>query len=450
MRKLKKRRKKARRALLAAIAAGSFLWGMVALDGALNQSFDNPGSNWSTTTLGDALLNEWIGTTDTENNAENMPLGNFLKTFPTWLAETTHMPFLHPEVELEDAYFSTPSTFQESGGGTQSPLLSSIANWQSVSHKIALGWMPAESTYESDMLIKDNPGMNVVSPSWLELQNASGQVSSQVNPAVIQYAHQHHVQVWALFDNQFLANMTHQFLSSKASEMRCIQQLVQIAKQNQLNGINLDFENLDDSDQSAYTTFVARLHKNLQAIHVDLSVDVTADIVPLVDNSAYFHAGLADVSDQLILMAYDEHWAADPTPGPVADMPWVKSCVNDLLDTGVPADKLLLGIPMYTRFWTVVNGQAVNSEAVGLDSVASILAEHQAKSEYQPSLDLMYAQYPVNGGTEEVWYANQQTFSDKLQLVNNDGLAGVAVWSLPFSQPSIWTSMINNLQKVVT
>ena len=52
-----------------------------------------------------------------------------------------------------------------------------------------------------------------------------------------------------------------------------------------------------------------------------------------------------------MLMAYDEHWRTSPRAGSVASMPWVTKAVEGTLAEGVPASKLVLGVPFYMRRW---------------------------------------------------------------------------------------------------
>lgn len=399
-----------------------------------------PAAQLEANRLADAELSELIGTTQYDSQTAIAQ-----KTFFQWIAETLRLPFIHPE-QMLSSQLPAQSLTSNLNGGSQANLLQSISTWVNTSRKIALGWMPDESVMESEHLISENPGVNVISPTWLALQNSAGAISNLVEPQVVQYAHAHHVRVWALMDNQFRSNLTHQFLTNPTAEQHVITQLVNISTTNHLDGINIDFENMETSDRDAFTSFIANLHHALQLHHIDLSVDITPDIVLFQDDAAYFHAGLAGVCDQVILMAYDEHWASDQTPGPVADVPWVTNAVSDLLSTGVPSDKLVLGLPFYTRFWHVTKN-SVSSEAVALGDVASILKAHHAIPKWDAALGEMYAKYPSPGGYEEVWYENNQTWADKLNLVNQDGLAGVAVWSLQLSNQSTWSTLIDSLRQ---
>ncbi|SIS62702.1 glycosyl hydrolase family 18 protein [Alicyclobacillus vulcanalis] len=332
-------------------------------------------------------------------------------------------------------------------GGLQTSLLDSIAAMSENRHTLVIGWLPSTNPSTCIQWMQDNPGINVVSPTWFHLADASGNLSGGVLPSVVQYAKNHHIQVWVLVDNQFSSSLTHEVLANPRAEANLIDEIAYQARVYQLDGINLDFENVAAADRNRFTAFVEALHNRLRSLGVDLSLDLTPDIVQLDDSDAFFHAALADEVDQVILMAYDEHWATDPDPGPVADLPWVEQSVNDLLDTGVPANKLVLGIPLYTRFWYVNNDGSVQSDAVSAGAVQSILNQYRLPlGTWSNDLDLMFTRYPTKTGYAEVWYPTSQTYEDWLQLVTNDGLAGVAVWSLAWSDATSWSSTVKALR----
>ncbi len=408
------------------------------------------GGNWQraaqsqASSLSATVVSELVGTSHYQSDQTKGGI-----SLPVALARVFRLPISDPLAMLTSE-LPAPAGPNLPAVSAQGSLMTSLAKWQAKSHHVELGWLPNESTQSSIQTINDNPGINVVSPEWLQLWSPTGIVKNYSNPAVIKYAHQHHIAVWAMFDNQYSATLTHALLTNQAARARAVQAVAAAVRTDHLDGVNIDFENLYSSDQAAFTQFVQALHRALAKEHAVLSVDITPDIVPLQDNAAYFHAGLAAAANYVVLMAYDEHWSGDSVPGPVADVPWVTRAVNDLLDTGVPADQLILGIPSYTQFWHVYPDGSVSSQALADSAVPGILASHHSTGRWDAQLGVYYARYPLSTGYEEVWYPGPRTWADKLNLVSSNGLAGVAVWSLSLSNAHTWSTVVNALRQSIS
>jgi spore germination protein YaaH len=419
----------------ACIAGVLFIYGDV--------SYQNRAARFEATSLADSLVNELVGTTAYLQNGVTGAHNIY-----SAVSSLFHLPFAHQASLLTHLL---PATSDSLGSTTQeqTSLFSSITNWATSSKKIALGWLPVSGVQAEEQILMNNPGINVASPTWFQVKDAQGNLNAEVLPSVVSFAHQHHIAIWALVDNQFKMSMTHQLLHSLPARDRLMHSLVQSAVHNHLDGLNIDFENLDPKDRDAFTSFISELHDACTPLHIDVSVDVSPDIVQLNDNAAFFHAGLSSVCDHIILMAYDEHYQGS-TPGPVADLPWVMNSVNDLLDTGVPTNQLILGVPFYTQFWHVHNAGYVTSEIIGDASVNEILSSHHAVRHWDNTLGLMYARYAKSDGYEEVWYANNDSLSQELNLVSSNGLAGVAVWSLALSDGQNWSTVVSALRQSVS
>jgi spore germination protein YaaH len=367
------------------------------------------------------------------------------------LGEVLNLPFTRPLAMLTSQLLSFHPAVDDSAPSSQSSLFQTITDWegQTSAKPIALGWIPYNTVANTIQMIKESPGITVISPKWLKLK-PGGQIVSQVQPQVVAYAHQHGIRVWALLDNQFSAKLTHAVLSSTSARAQTVQQIVALAKRSGLDGINVDFENVYSADQANLTKFVQQLHTALAPLHKTLSVDITTDIVFLQDDAAYFHAGLAAAADYIALMAYDEHWGGDKTPGPVADVPWVTRAVDDLLNTGVPADKVLLGVPFYGRFWYVHKNGQVSDTAVALPDIDNVLRIHHAKAKWDEKLGVASVRYTKPDGYELGWYDTPETLRLKLNLVNDYGLAGVAVWSLSLSDHQTWSTLVDSLRQSIS
>ncbi|SFU98847.1 glycosyl hydrolase family 18 protein [Alicyclobacillus macrosporangiidus] len=363
-------------------------------------------------------------------------------------ARVLHLPLADP-VQMLGAQLPQPAQ-SRSPSPNQASLLAPIDAWESGTDHIVLGWIPYNTASRTIQMMKDNPDVNVISPGWLTLTSAKGDLRNRAQNTVVQYAHDHHTSVWAMFDNQFDAALTHAVLADDSVRRRVVQQVAAAVRQDGLDGVNVDFENVRTDDRDRFTQFIQELHAALTPMHAVLSVDVTPDIAFLRDDAAFFHAGLAASCDYVVLMAYDEHWGGDPDPGPVADVPWVTQAVDDLLGTGVPAGKILLGLPFYTEFWHRHRDGTVTSTPVATPNIQPALQRQHAKSTWDDALGVAYARYPADDGYVEVWYETDETMQRKLALVSDRGLAGVAIWSLALSDQQTGSGLAEALRQALS
>lgn len=121
-----------------------------------------------------------------------------------------------------------------------------------------------------------------------------------------------------------------------------------------MDGINIDFEALGMKNKDLFTAFVKDLSSELKKYNMAVSVDVTRISTSDTWSKWYDRLALINYVDYMILMAYDEHVAESKTPGSVGSFPWVKSSIEELLNLGIPKEKLILGVPFYLRLYKTV------------------------------------------------------------------------------------------------
>ena len=79
-----------------------------------------------------------------------------------------------------------------------------------------------------------------------------------------------------------------------------------------LDGINVDIENVTHEQRDAYTQLVRLLREKIPA-HKEVSVAVAANPNDWQTgwHGSYDYAALAEVADHLFLMTYDEHYEGE-------------------------------------------------------------------------------------------------------------------------------------------
>lgn len=324
--------------------------------------------------------------------------------------------------------------------------------WKVMGSKINLTW---EAVYERKVdptKIGEMPGVNVVSPTWFELQDGKGTIKGKADPAYVKWAHDRGYQVWALFSNGFEPDRTTEALATVESRFSMIQQLIAFAEIYDLQGINVDFENVYTKDKENLVQFMKEMTPLLHEQGLVVSIDVTPKSNSEMWSVFLDRSALGKVVDYMMVMAYDEHWASSPKAGSVASLPWVENAITKIMnEDGVPASKLILSMPLYTRIWTESKDESgetkVSSKAVGMEAVKSILAEKKLKPVFDEAAGQNYVEYTEDGALKRIWIEDKVSMEARVALVRKYDLAGVATWARSFQTPSIWTVIDEALSK---
>jgi len=153
-----------------------------------------------------------------------------------------------------------------------------------------------------------------------------------------------------------------------------IYDLIAEAQRLDVDGINIDFENLGLENRDLFTEFMDKLAAETSKLGLALSVDVTKHAAASSWSVCYDRAALGIICDYVILMAYDQNSASSSVPGPVASLPWTRDAVNRLL-AEVPPKKIILGVPFFNRVWIQERITADRDYVRATDSAVAVRTE---------------------------------------------------------------------------
>ncbi|MDF2962187.1 MAG: glycosyl hydrolase [Paenibacillus sp.] len=311
-----------------------------------------------------------------------------------------------------------------------------------VNGKINLTWEQVVTKTPDATKFSPMPGLNVVSPTWFHLDDGQGNLKNIADPAYVQWAHSQNIQVWGLFSNGFEPKRTTEALSTYDKRMKMIKQLLSFAQLYSLQGINIDFENVNVKDKEKLVQFVREMVPLMHEQGLIVSMDVTPKSTNENWSLFYDRKALIESVDYMMLMAYDEHWASSPTAGSVASLPWVENSLTRMMkEDRVPASKLILGVPFYTRIWTeeTVDGKTkVSSKAVFMDNPQKLIKEKKLTPVFKPEAGQNYVEYKEGNKLIKIWIEDEVSMKARMDLVKKYGLAGVASWRRGYETPQIW------------
>lgn len=323
--------------------------------------------------------------------------------------------------------------------------------WKPTGGRIDLTWQQVYNKNPDPAKFGPMPGVNVISPQWFILADGDGNLKQTADPAFMKWANDKNLQVWALFSNGFDPKRTNEALADYDKRMKIIKQLVSFSQMYGLQGINIDFENVYLKDKGNMVQFVRELTPFLHEQGIVVSIDVTVKDGSETYSQFLDRKALGQVVDYMMVMTYDEHWASSPEAGSVASLPWVEKGISRILqEDHVPASKLLLGVPFYTRIWTeqTKNGKTeVSSKTAGMDAVEKLIADKKLTPRLDASAGQNYVEYTEDGKTFKIWIEDKMSVKSRVELVNKYDLAGVASWSRGFEQADIWNVIKDTLEK---
>ena len=284
-------------------------------------------------------------------------------------------------------------------------------------------------------------GVNVVSPTFLTLQKlGKGNIVANVGTrgtSYINWAHNNGYKVWASISNNSLKDTTSEIINDYELRQKLIDNIITAVVTFNLDGINLDFENIYESDKEMYTRLVVELAPRLRDLGKVLSVDVTAPDGSPDWSLCYNRNEIAKAADYIVFMGYDQNGISSPKEGTTAGCDWVEANIKKFLkQEEVPSEKLILGAPFYTRLWTEKNG-SIDSKVVFMNEIKQTLPEN-ATITWDDSLKQNYAEYTKNGKTYKMWIEDTKSLTYKLNLVNTYNLAGASFWAKDREPEEIW------------
>ena len=251
-------------------------------------------------------------------------------------------------------------------------------------------------------------GINVVSPAFFYIDEDGDFVENvgEEGQAYIEWAHNNKYKVWPMVSNagDGMINVTSKIMNSYESRKELIESIVKACIKYELDGINIDFENMKQEDKDLYSRFIIELTPRLKEIGLVTSVDVTAPDGGETWSLCFDRHVIGDVADYIIFMAYDQYGVSSDKAGTTAGYNWVELSLNKFLTTEeIEPEKIILAVPLYTRLWTEdSNGKVMKNPTVNMKDIDSVIPEGVERN-WLDDEKQYYVEYEEDGNKKKIW-----------------------------------------------
>ncbi|MCD6323245.1 MAG: hypothetical protein J7L77_09495 [Clostridiales bacterium] len=312
---------------------------------------------------------------------------------------------------------------------------------------IVLAWQYIYKTTPTIEEFMEFSEINVYSPTWFTVIDAEGTLESRADMPYVERVHELGARIWPLLSNTFNdIDMTSAILNNPDSRDNVIRQILSYAQLYELDGINLDFENIYLKDRDAFTQFVRELMPYAREMGLKISVDVGVPGGSDNYSLCYDHENLSKEADYIMIMTYDQYWASSPVAGSQAQLQWV----SDMLELAllyINPDKLIVGLPFYTRIWKDTDGVVKNYKTLGIDDTLEFIDDKGVEMVWDEESGQYFVTYTEEGSVYKMWIEEKESIVLKTDLVKKFNLRGVAAWQLSLGNEDVWTGIGESLSE---
>jgi spore germination protein YaaH len=247
--------------------------------------------------------------------------------------------------------------------------------------------------------------------------------------------------------------------------MRDVQPLM---KQHGFTDLNLDIESFKTASPAAQVqmvTFLREVRKQIDEKKIGtLTTELT--VASLVKEHLLDPVVVGEVSDRVVLMAYDFTYRDSFVSGPVAPLGGAKENIEyDVIESvklatqAIPAHKLLLGIPLYGYEWETLSYQPRSAVVPGTGKTATLVRVEELRqtcSECKFGRDEItgtpYVLAPPNedSSIQQIYYEDEQSIQKKIELAQEYRLGGVALWALGYETAGLLKPLIQYQHTAIT
>jgi len=289
--------------------------------------------------------------------------------------------------------------------------------------------------------------LNTIFPEWFFIDSTTFTLKTKIDSAGLALMRKQKLSIMPIINNyrskshKFDGDLLHVILNDDNKRHALIKQIIDTLTHYNLQGINIDFENLDEKTNTPLTNFQKELYEAMHPLNYTVTMDVS------VENDSYDYKKLSEYNDYIVLMAYDQHGMVSE-PGPISAQKWIEE-VLAWTAKQINPEKIILGVAGF-------GGYDWFKTPDGKDTVKSVTYSEALNKARVLNADIDYdndnynLHYSYTSEEEdslgrlkkinhEVWFTDGATAFNVLRFSDEYATGGTALWRLGGEDPRIWS-----------
>lgn len=221
-------------------------------------------------------------------------------------------------------------------------------------------------------------------------------------------------------------------LKDSTNIQRNISDILKEIEIHNFDGIDLDYELINENSKEKYIGYITLLKSNLSQKNKLLSLTLFAqwkdarytdhESTRKVQDYEY----LGNIADEVRIMAYDFTRATSKKPGPIGPLDWIED-ILEYATSKIPKERIWLGVHLYSYEWV-----GTRTEALTNVSVQKLISKENISSTYKKDIGEGYAKFScVNRTTTcQIYFQTKQGIQDRREIAKRFQIAGVSYWRL--------------------
>lgn len=323
------------------------------------------------------------------------------------------------------------------------------------SNIIVGGWIPDWDMIDGLESIENQQGLDYVSPVWFTMtEDERLKPNTYANgPGIMAEVESRGLKLIPSI-LQLNVDYLSKHLENEGTIQKHVDNILGWVDEFDYDGIDIDYEIIYLKDKKNFYKFLEILSNEMHSRNKELVMAVLPIWYSSVANGSspqtrkvQDYKLIGEYLDEVRIMTYELFYGGSQVVGPVAPINWMEGTIKYAIASGIPREKIVLGIPTYSYDWserelaedeidyynfTKYARSSKLDPGVPLfnNSVEKIKDNYEYTEEYNEAWEDMVLRYNFEGTERVVVYPTQRSIDARKALAVKYGIKGVAYWRL--------------------